>query len=117
MRLFNGDGNDFFIADSNGSSAGGNLNAIQSRVEVVGGNGVNVMLVNDEGRGMAGAQKAVLPDVARQSDTFHAIVKLSQAGRQSVSLGGGDFKMMKDLSSPIHVNGKHWGGVRLAYTF
>lgn len=32
-------------------------------------------------------------------------------------MGGGDFKMMKDLSSPIHVNGKHWGGVRLAYTF
>ena len=32
-------------------------------------------------------------------------------------MGGGEFKMMKDLSSPIRVNGKHWGGVRLAYTF
>ncbi|WP_299686874.1 methyl-accepting chemotaxis protein [uncultured Tateyamaria sp.] len=32
-------------------------------------------------------------------------------------MGGGDFKMMKDLSCPIRVNGKHWGGLRLAYTF
>ncbi|MGC3937108.1 methyl-accepting chemotaxis protein [Roseobacter sp. EG26] len=32
-------------------------------------------------------------------------------------MGGGDFKMMKDLSAPIFVQGKHWGGLRLAYTF
>lgn len=32
-------------------------------------------------------------------------------------MGGGEFKMMKDLSAPIMVNGIHWGGLRLAYTF
>ncbi len=31
-------------------------------------------------------------------------------------MGGGAFKMMKDLSAPIDVNGRHWGGLRLAYT-
>ena len=30
-------------------------------------------------------------------------------------MGGGNFVMMKDLSAPIHVNGRHWGGLRLAY--
>lgn len=32
-------------------------------------------------------------------------------------MGGGEFKMMKDLSAPIMVDGTHWGGLRLAYTF
>ncbi|HMB48766.1 MAG TPA: methyl-accepting chemotaxis protein [Afifellaceae bacterium] len=32
-------------------------------------------------------------------------------------MGGGNFVMMKDLSAPIIVNGRHWGGVRLAYKF
>lgn len=32
-------------------------------------------------------------------------------------LGGGNFKLMKDLSAPIQVGGKHWGGLRLAYFF
>ena len=32
-------------------------------------------------------------------------------------MGGGEFRMMKDLSAPIHIKGKHWGGLRLAYTF
>jgi methyl-accepting chemotaxis protein len=32
-------------------------------------------------------------------------------------MGGGSFKMMKDLSAPIFVQGRHWGGVRLAYSF
>ncbi|HSM40433.1 MAG TPA: methyl-accepting chemotaxis protein [Afifellaceae bacterium] len=32
-------------------------------------------------------------------------------------MGGGKFVMMKDLSAPIFVNGRHWGGVRLAYGF
>lgn len=32
-------------------------------------------------------------------------------------MGGGEFRMMKDLSAPILVNGRHWGGLRLAYTF
>lgn len=32
-------------------------------------------------------------------------------------MGGGQFVMMKDLSAPIWVNGKHWGGLRLAYRF
>jgi len=32
-------------------------------------------------------------------------------------MGGGRFQMMKDLSSPIFVNGRLWGGLRLAYTY
>ena len=31
-------------------------------------------------------------------------------------MGGGEFRLMKDLSVPIIVNGRHWGGLRLAYT-
>ncbi len=30
-------------------------------------------------------------------------------------MGGGTFALMKDVSAPILVNGRHWGGVRLAY--
>ena len=30
-------------------------------------------------------------------------------------MGGGTFAMMKDLSAPIHVDGEHWGGLRLAF--
>ncbi len=30
-------------------------------------------------------------------------------------MGGGNFVMMKDLSAPITVRGRHWGGLRLAY--
>lgn len=30
-------------------------------------------------------------------------------------MGGGQFALMKDCSAPILVNGKHWGGLRLAY--
>ncbi|WP_420349742.1 methyl-accepting chemotaxis protein [Pelagibius sp.] len=30
-------------------------------------------------------------------------------------MGGGTFVMMKDVSAPIMVAGKHWGGLRLAY--
>ncbi|MEO0372716.1 MAG: hypothetical protein AAF231_14750, partial [Pseudomonadota bacterium] len=30
-------------------------------------------------------------------------------------MGGGVFKIMKDLSAPITVHGRHWGGLRLAY--
>ncbi|SMH55971.1 methyl-accepting chemotaxis protein [Maritimibacter sp. HL-12] len=30
-------------------------------------------------------------------------------------MGGGDFVIMKDASAPITVNGRHWGGLRLAY--
>ena len=32
-------------------------------------------------------------------------------------MGGGDYKMMKDISAPIMVNGAHWGGLRLAYEY
>jgi methyl-accepting chemotaxis protein len=32
-------------------------------------------------------------------------------------MGGGRFVLMKDLSAPIVVRGKHWGGLRLAYQF
>lgn len=30
-------------------------------------------------------------------------------------MGGGSFVMLKDVSSPIMVNGRHWGGVRVIY--
>jgi len=32
-------------------------------------------------------------------------------------MGGGRFALMKDLSAPIVVRGRHWGGLRLAYQF
>ncbi|MEO0936776.1 MAG: methyl-accepting chemotaxis protein [Pseudomonadota bacterium] len=32
-------------------------------------------------------------------------------------MGGGAFVMMKDVSAPIRIKGRHWGGLRLAYTF
>ncbi len=38
---------------------------------------------------------------------------LIQAYRRD--MGGGQFVMMKDISAPIMVNGRHWGGLRIAY--
>jgi methyl-accepting chemotaxis protein len=32
-------------------------------------------------------------------------------------MGGGEFVYMKDLSAPIMVRGRHWGGLRFAYEF
>ncbi|WP_417248829.1 methyl-accepting chemotaxis protein [Celeribacter sp.] len=32
-------------------------------------------------------------------------------------MGGGSYMMMKDLSAPIVVKGRHWGGLRVAYKF
>jgi methyl-accepting chemotaxis protein len=32
-------------------------------------------------------------------------------------MGGGQFVMLKEVSAPITVQGRHWGGVRLAYKF
>ncbi|MBL8481092.1 MAG: hypothetical protein JNJ60_02765 [Rhodocyclaceae bacterium] len=32
-------------------------------------------------------------------------------------MGNGNFVLMKDLSAPIWVHGRHWGGLRLAYSF
>ncbi|SPF80807.1 methyl-accepting chemotaxis protein [Pseudoprimorskyibacter insulae] len=32
-------------------------------------------------------------------------------------MGAGKFSIMKDLSAPIHVKDRHWGGLRLAYAF
>lgn len=32
-------------------------------------------------------------------------------------MGGGSFAMMKDISAPIYVGGKHWGGLRFAVKF
>jgi methyl-accepting chemotaxis protein len=32
-------------------------------------------------------------------------------------MGGGQHVLMKDLSAPIFVKGRHWGGLRLAYKF
>ena len=31
-------------------------------------------------------------------------------------MGGGHFALMKDISAPIHVSGRHWGGFRIGYT-
>jgi methyl-accepting chemotaxis protein len=28
-------------------------------------------------------------------------------------MGGGQFALMKDISAPIHVRGRHWGGFRI----
>ena len=30
-------------------------------------------------------------------------------------MGGGNFALMKDASAPIHVKGRHWGGIRCGY--
>jgi len=38
---------------------------------------------------------------------------LLQAYRRD--MGGGSFVLMKDVSAPVTVRGRHWGGVRLAY--
>jgi len=32
-------------------------------------------------------------------------------------MGGGNFTVMKDLSVPLFVNGKHWGALRIGYQF
>lgn len=32
-------------------------------------------------------------------------------------MGGGNFVLMKEASAPIVVNGRHWGGIRLAFQF
>ncbi|MFN7222905.1 MAG: methyl-accepting chemotaxis protein [Paracoccaceae bacterium] len=32
-------------------------------------------------------------------------------------MGGGEFAMMKDVSAPIMVKGRHWGGLRLGFQF
>ena len=31
-------------------------------------------------------------------------------------MGGGEFRVMKDLLAPIRAGGRHWGGLRLAYS-
>lgn len=38
---------------------------------------------------------------------------LFQAYRRD--MGGGNYVMMKDVSAPIYVKGRHWGGLRAAY--
>jgi hypothetical protein len=30
-------------------------------------------------------------------------------------MGGGNFVLMKDVSSPIHVRGRHWGTFRMGF--
>jgi methyl-accepting chemotaxis protein len=32
-------------------------------------------------------------------------------------MGGGEFVVMKEAAAPIRVNGRHWGGLRLAFKF
>jgi methyl-accepting chemotaxis protein len=32
-------------------------------------------------------------------------------------MGGGNFVVMKEAAAPINVNGRHWGGLRLAFRF
>jgi methyl-accepting chemotaxis protein len=31
-------------------------------------------------------------------------------------MGAGEYALMKDVSAPIMVAGRHWGGLRLAYS-
>ena len=38
---------------------------------------------------------------------------LLQAYRRD--MGGGTFALMKDVSAPIRVRGRHWGGFRIGY--
>jgi methyl-accepting chemotaxis protein len=38
---------------------------------------------------------------------------LMQAYRRD--MGGGVFAIMKDVSAPIMVRGRHWGGLRIGY--
>ena len=46
--------------------------------------------------------------VARSTQPF-----LLQTYRRD--MGGGQFVLMKDLSAPIWVNGRHWGAFRIGY--
>jgi methyl-accepting chemotaxis protein len=32
-------------------------------------------------------------------------------------MGAGQFVLLKEAAAPIVVNGRHWGGLRLAYKF
>lgn len=32
-------------------------------------------------------------------------------------MGGGRFVVLKEATAPIHVGGRHWGGLRLAFNF
>jgi methyl-accepting chemotaxis protein len=32
-------------------------------------------------------------------------------------MGGGAYVLMKDISAPIVVRGRHWGGLRIGYKF
>ena len=32
-------------------------------------------------------------------------------------MGGGKFVLMKEAAAPITVDGRHWGGMRLAFRF
>ena len=32
-------------------------------------------------------------------------------------MGGGKFVLLKEAAAPITVNGRHWGGLRLAFNF
>ena len=43
----------------------------------------------------------------------HGLPVLLQTYRRD--MGGGEFIVMKDMSASIHVQGQHWGGVRIGY--
>ena len=43
----------------------------------------------------------------------HGLPVLLQTYRRD--MGGGEFVVMKDMSAAIHVQGRHWGGVRIGY--
>jgi methyl-accepting chemotaxis protein len=30
-------------------------------------------------------------------------------------MGGGNFVVMKDISAPVVIGGRHWGGMRMGY--
>jgi methyl-accepting chemotaxis protein len=31
-------------------------------------------------------------------------------------MGGGVHEMVREVDAPVRVNGRHWGGVRMAYS-
>ena len=63
--------------------------------------------------GLAGLRK--LPGIAQTAAGRNERRFLLQTYRRD--MGGGQRVLMKDLSAPITVQGRHWGGLRLAYSF
>ena len=62
---------------------------------------------------MRTAQQALFSDRAVKKVAANTKPFLLQTYRRD--MGGGNFVLMKDLSSPIHVRGRHWGAFRMGF--